>query len=59
MDKLELEVMEGLLELAGQPHSLCNEMEVCEAEGYGDGNREEHEVLEKAKQLLEKGETDG
>ena len=59
MDKLELEVMEGLLELAGQPHYACNEMEVCEAEGYGDGNRGEHEVLEKARQILDKGVNDG
>ena len=59
MDKLEREVMEGLLELASQPHYLCDEMEVCEAEGYGDGNRGEHEVLEKARQILEKEENNG
>jgi len=56
MDKLTAELIEALkevLELAGQPHELCAD-DYCEAEGYGDGNMEEHKVLEKAVQLIDK-----
>ena len=53
-----LEALEEVLELAGQPHSCCYERmdddDPCEAEGYGDGNREEHKVLERAKQAIAK-----
>ena len=58
MDKETRAVIEGLLELARQPHSCCSERmdddEPCEAEGYGDGNREEHAILDMAQKLLEK-----
>ena len=56
MDKETRAVIEGLLELASQPHSCCSERmdddEPCEAEGSGDGNREEHKVLERARQAI-------
>jgi hypothetical protein len=51
-----LEVLEGVLELAGQPHELCAD-DYCEAEGYGDGNIEEHKILKRAKELIAKGGT--
>jgi hypothetical protein len=55
-----LEALKEVLELAGQPHACCAERmdddDPCEAEGYGDGNREEHKVLEKAVQLIDKVE---
>lgn len=54
MDKETRAVIEGLLELASQPHSNCDDDEHCEAEGYGDGNREEHAILDMAQKLLEK-----
>ena len=45
------EALEEVLELAWQPHGLCDG-DYCEAEGYGDGNREEHKVLERAEQAI-------
>ena len=46
-----LEALEGVLELAGQPHGLCTD-DYCEAEGYGDGNIEEHKTLKRAEQAI-------
>jgi len=50
-----LEALKEVLELASGPHELCAD-DYCEAEGYGDGNMEEHKVLEKAVQLIDKVE---